>query len=233
MRNRSVGSIVAGLAVATLVSFAAVQAVQAQAAPPFPRTGATKVLENDYFAIWDVTFQSGQSTGMRQLALDQFSVFMTEGPVKFTRADGTWSIEQEKLGSVRYTSKGTAEAEEAASSSPVRAMVFQLKDKPPPKFPVTPGIPDKFPREGAVKLFETDRVIVWDYVWKTGMKTPLHLHYKVDAAVYLVAGKTRVGTNPPTDRPVGQVLGGTSPLPEPHSEGQYEGEPRAISIVLK
>ena len=89
----------------------------------------------------------------------------------------------DRLGSLR--TKGTAEAEGGISDTPVRAMVFQLKDKPPPKFPVTPGIPDKFPREGAVKLFETDRLVVWDYVWKTGMKTPLHLHYKVDAAVYL------------------------------------------------
>lgn len=205
-------------------------------APPFPRDAAKKVLENDYFVIWDVTFENGKSSGMRQLPLDQVSVYLSEGAVKFTKPDGTWSIEQEKLGAVRYESKGTLEAEEGAADQPARAMVFQLKDAVPPKRAIVPGIPDKLPREGTVKLFETDRVIVWDYTWKTGMKSPLHLHYHIDAAVYIAGGKTVVSTDqgPRTnDWKVGTVVGGTEPLKAPHQESQLEGEPRAISVTLK
>ena len=212
-------------------------AVWAQkSAPPFPREGAKKVIENDYFAIWDVTFENGKSTGMRQLPLDQVSVYLSEGPVKVTKPDGTWSIEQEKLGAVRYESKGTVEAEEGAGDQAFRAMIVQLKDAVPPKREVVPGIPDKLPREGTVKLFETDRVIIWDYTWKTGMKSPLHLHYHIDAVVYLVGGKTVVSTDqgPKTNEwNLGQVLAGTEPLKAPHQEAQVEGEPRAISITLK
>src|ERR1017187_7790558 len=159
-------------------------------APPFPRDGAKKVIENDYFIIWDVTFDNGKPSGMHPLPLEQVTVFLTEGPVKFTRPDGTWGIEQEKVGAVRYASKGTVESEEGAGEAPARAMIFQLKDAVPPKRAIVPGIPDKLPREGTVKLFETDRVVIWDYTWKTGMKSPLHLHYHIDAAVYIAAGKT-------------------------------------------
>jgi hypothetical protein len=225
------------MSLAVLLLFSSAALAQ-KSAPPFPRDGAKKLQDNDYFAIWDVTYEKGKSTVMRQLPLDQVSVFLTEGAVKFTKADGTWSIEQEKVGSVRYDSKGTAEAEESLSDNPIRATVFQIKDAVDPHWPVTPGIPDKFPRPGSsTKLFETDRVIVWDYTWKTGFKTALHLHYHPDAAVYIVAGKSRVipkeGEPHVSDWHVGQTLSGTAPLAAPHQEEQFEGEARAISINLK
>ena len=205
-------------------------------AVPFPRSGAKNTLENRYFSVWDVTFENGKSTGMHQLPLDQVYVFLTEGPVKFTRPDGTWTIEQEKMGAVRYETKGTVESEEGAGDTSARAFIFQLKDAVPPKREIVPGIPDKLPREGTVKLFETPRVIIWDYTWLTGMKSPLHLHYHIDAAVYIVGGKTVVSTDqgPRTNNwAVGQVVGGTEPLKAPHQESQLEGEPRAISVTLK
>jgi quercetin dioxygenase-like cupin family protein len=204
--------------------------------PPFPREGAKKLQESDCFVIWDVTWEKGQSTGMRQLPLDQVAVFMTEGAVKVNRPDGTWSIEQESVGSVRFESKGTVIAEEGVSDKPAHATIFQIKDFAPPKWPVTEGIPGQFPREGAVKLFETDRFIVWDYTWKTGMRTPLHLHYNPTAAVYLAGGKTRSITGQKTRINVwkpGQIVNITAPLPAPHREEQLEGEARAIGVALK
>jgi hypothetical protein len=205
-------------------------------AAPFPRDGAKNSLDNEYFSIWDVTFDSGKPSGMHKLPLDQVYVFLTEGAVKFTKPDGTWNIEQEKMGTVRYLSKGTIESEEGVSEKPTRAAIIQLKEKTPPKREVVPGIPDKLPRQGTVKLFETPRVIVYDYTWVTGMKSPLHLHYHIDAAVYIVGGKTVISTDsgPHVNTwAVGQVLGGTEPLKAPHEEAQYEGEPRAISVTLK
>ena len=204
--------------------------------PPFPRESAKKMQESDCFIIWDVTWAKGQSTGMRQLALDQVAVFLAEGAVKVTRPDGSWSIEQERVGSVRVESKGTINAEEGVSDQPGRAMIFQLKDFVPPKWPITEGIPGQFPRVGAIKLFETDRFIVWDYTWKTGMKTPLHLHYNRMGAVYLVGGKTRAASGQDTRINVwkpGQIVNITAPLPAPHQEEQLEGEPRAVGVALK
>lgn len=223
----------------TLLAAVLALASSAQAATypaAFPRQGARKLQESECFAIWDVTWEKGQSTGMRQLPLDQVAVFRSDGAIKITRPDGRWSVEEERVGSVRFESKGTIVAEEGASDNPSRATIFQIKDSAPPKWPVTEGIPGQFPREGAVKLFETDRFIVWDYTWKTGMRTPLHLHYNRMAAVYLVGGKTRSTSGQNTRVNVwvpGQIVNITSPLPAPHQEEQLEGEPRAIGVALK
>jgi hypothetical protein len=97
-----------------------------ESAPPFPRDGAKQVQESDRFVIWDVAWEKGKSTGMHKLELDQVTVTLAEGAVKVSRPDGTWSIEQERFGSVRFESKGTVVAEEGVSDNPSRATVFQL-----------------------------------------------------------------------------------------------------------
>src|ERR1700722_6645617 len=68
-------------------------------APPFPRDGAKKIQETDGFVIWEVLWEKGKSSGMRELELDQVSVILTEGAVRVSRPDGTWSIEQKRFGS--------------------------------------------------------------------------------------------------------------------------------------
>ena len=208
--------------------------------PPFPRDGAKKAQESDCFVIWDVTWEDGRSTGMHELPLDQVSVFLTEGPVKVTRPDGTLSIEQERLGSIRFESKGTVEAEEGVSGKASRAIVFQLKNVAPPKRPITEGVPDYLPRLGAVKLFETDRIIVWDQTFRPG-PAPRHQHYSSTAGVFLEGGKNRVtydpvpGVPPPatlTHEP-GQIVNHTSLLKAPHREELFEGSPRVIYVQWK
>ena len=206
-------------------------------AAPIP-TDARKEIDNGYFVIWDATYQPGKSTGMARLPLDQVAIFLTEGPVKYTRADGGWTIEHHKLGSVRYVSKGTSESAEAVGGTAVRAKIFQLTDRMPPKIAVQPGIPDKFPREHATRLFENERAWLYDYTWKTGMVTKRHLHYHMDAGVWLAGGQTCVADEKPSERVFGEVIGGgkdTRVGMEPHQERHCgtKGEARAIAIVLK
>ena len=117
--------------------------------PPFPRDGAKKLQESDSFVIWDVTWENGKSTGMHEHLLDQVAVLLTEGAIKVTRPDGTWSIEQERIGSVRFEAKGTVEAQEGVSDKPGHAIVFQLKDVVPAQWPITEGIPGQLPRGAA------------------------------------------------------------------------------------
>jgi|SRR5450755_1083634 hypothetical protein len=52
--------------------------------------------------------------------------------------------------------------------------------------------PPAFPREGAVKLFENDRVAVWHIVWITGVKQPIHQHSYDMAGVFLNFGPITV-----------------------------------------
>ena len=54
---------------------------------------------------------------------------------------------------------------------------------------IVAGIPGQFPRINATKLFETDRINVWDQVWLPDQTIPNHLHYNQTVAVFLVGGK--------------------------------------------
>ena len=128
-------------------SFIFVSATLGQNYPSkFPRDALTKAEESQCFIIWNVVYENGKTSGMRIARFDQVAVFWTEGSIKFTRPDGTWSIEEEKVGSIRFESKGTIETEEGLSEAPARAAVFQLMDVAPPVWPVTGGVPDQLAR---------------------------------------------------------------------------------------
>ena len=220
--------------------FAAGPTSAQKAAPTFQKSGATKIREGKLLAIWDVTREKGKPTGLHEHELEEISVTLTEGAVKIGRPDGTWSIEHRRFGSVRYDTKGTVHSEEGLSDTPWRAVVFQLKPAQAEHWPATEGIPGQFPRVGAVKLFETDRVVVWDQTWRAGERIARHLHYAETAAVFLEGGRLRTidegrPPNAPFARQRGEVLYADPPAPLklPHEEEQVEGSPRAIWLEFK
>jgi hypothetical protein len=203
--------------------------------PAFPREGATKVQDNDRIVAWEVTYEKGKPTGMRKLDMDQVSVTLTEGAIKISRPDGTSSIEQQRFGSVRYEPKGTLVEQEGLSDTPSRAMVFQLKDYVPEPWPTREGVPAQFPRINTVKLFEADRITVWDQVWKPGEQIVRHAHYHRTAAVFLDGGMLHTISdngvvNPSFARKPGEVISTTKYSPDAHIEEEVSGLPRAIWI---
>ncbi|MGH9356939.1 MAG: hypothetical protein ACRD10_12480 [Terriglobia bacterium] len=202
--------------------------------PAFPRDGAAKVRENAYFAIWDVTLGKGRPSVMHKIPLDEVTVFLSDGAVKFTRPNGVSTIEEERRGSVIYEPKGTVIAKESAGGALIHAVVFQIKDAVPPEQPAVKGIPGLLPRPGAVKLFEAGRISVWDDTWEPGVRTPVHLHYAQAAAVFLGGGT--IGTfsadglpGHTFSRKPGEVIISSHPR-APHAEQQLEGLPRAIWV---
>ena len=52
--------------------------------------------------------------------------------------------------------------------------------------------PHAFPRQGATKLFENDRVMVWDATWPIGVDQPIHQHKYDMVVVFLRYGKIKV-----------------------------------------
>ncbi len=227
---------------------------------PYPRDGVLKLGENDRAVAWEVLRPERAKSPMYELPLDQVVVTLTEGAVRFTAPGGASRVVQERFGSVRFESKGTIQQEEGLSVNPTRAVVFQLKDVPSPKPTIVPGIPGQFPRINAVKLFETDRINVWDQVWRANETIPNHLHYTQTVAVFLVGGKLRTRdlgrpSNPPFERHQGELLGFPRPAPSgsagtasgtggappaasgtrsiPHEEEWAGGSPRAVWVEFK
>lgn len=58
-----------------------------------------------------------------------------------------------------------------------------------------------FPREGAVKVFENERVAVWHIVWKNGVTQPIHQHWYDMAGVFLNFGPITVTSPDGAARP--------------------------------
>jgi hypothetical protein len=260
--RRQLGS--AGFVLAAFMILSSVVAAQkvSKYAAPYPRDGVLKLGESDRVVAWEVLRAKGAVSPMCQLPLDQVTVTLTEGSVRFTTPDGAARITQERYGAVRFESKGTILQEEGLNDIPSRAIVFQLKEFPSQTAPMVNGIPGQFPRINAVKLFETDRINVWDQVWLPNQTLTNHLHYTQTVGVFLVGGKllTRdLGkpSNTPFDRHQGELLGVPPVRVEtgrggggaadggaaaggpaatrmlPHEEEWAGGAPRAIWIEFK
>ncbi len=204
-------------------------ALAQQYAPSFPRDGATKLLENEFVTIWDVTYEKGESATMQEHRYDQVSVTLSDGAVKVTRPDNTWTVDHSRFATVRFEPKGTITAEEGVSDTPRRAIVVELKDYEVPMLDPNlaaelraQGMRGQFPREEATKLLETERVIVWDNQYRLGQGAR-HAHYNQVVGVWIEAGSLN---NSP--RTVGQV-NFRAPGP-PHQEEARNPLPRAIFI---
>ena len=207
------------------------------ASPAIPSDDATLVRENDLVAVWDVTRALAADEALQVLEVDQVSVTLVPGAVKVTRSDGSWTVEHEPLGFVRFEGRGTRRSIVAVGDKPSRVVVFQVKARVESAWPKTDAIPGQFPRVGAEMLFETDEFRVWDQTWAEGVRIATHFHYVPTAAVFLDGGALRTldenGPNPPFSRRVGDVITSTSPMAIPHAEDQVSGQPRAIWLEFK
>jgi quercetin dioxygenase-like cupin family protein len=218
-----------------LASVALIASLDAQDLPPaFPREGSRKVLENSRVVIWDATWPKGKATALHEHPVDYLSVTLVEGTVKLTQRDGTSSVATAEFGGVRFNRKGVIHAEEGVSDQERRAIMVELKTVPrPAEAAVTES---GFPRNGATKRLENERVAVWDVTWIQGQQIPRRQQGRDAVVVFLKGGVIRQSPEgaaaSDTRWNVGDVLfvpAGTD-LP---SEEATQGPPRAVFIELK
>ena len=132
-------------------------------------------------------------------------------------------------GSAAFVPKGTA------PTIAGRSFVIDLKDHPVPPIENKSGYPVAFPRPGSKKLFENDRVIVWDSTWTPGVATPMHFHDKDVVVVFLEDGDLK-STTPDGKETVNKYTAGTVRFNKgnrTHSETLINGKQRAIITELK
>jgi quercetin dioxygenase-like cupin family protein len=204
--------------------------------PPFPREGATRVLENESVVIWDVTWEKGKPTPMHRHAVDVVGVTLVPGTVRVTMPDGSSrESERDQVGSVSAGGKGLTHREEGTSDVPRRAILIELKDSRKAPLAAPEGVPLAWPREGAAKLLENDRVAVWDYRFQSARAIPLHFHDKDAVVVELEPGVTR--SIPKDGAPQETTWVGMrarfAPRDRLHREEYVSGSPRAIVVEIK
>lgn len=113
--------------------------------------------------------------------------------------------------------------------------MIDLKDHPVAPIGNTSGYPLAFPRPGSKKIFENERVIVWDYTWMLGVATPMHFHDKDVVVVFLEDGDLS-STTPDGKVTVNSFKPGAvrfSPRDRIHTETLVRGKQRAIITELK
>jgi len=132
-------------------------------------------------------------------------------------------------GSAVFLPKGTALKADG------RSIIIDLKDHPLDPIANTSGYPLAFPRDGAKKVLENSRVIVWDYAWTPGMATPMHFHDKDAVVVFLEDGDLR-STTLDGKVTVNSFTPGTvrfNARDRTHTETLIRGKQRAIITELK
>jgi hypothetical protein len=218
-----------------LASVALIASLKAQGFPPgFPREGSRKVLENSRVVIWDATWPKGKATALHEHPVDYLSVTLVEGTVKLTQRDGTSSVATAQFGGVRFNRNGVIHAEEGVSDQERRAIMVELKTVPRPAEAVVTR--SGFPRNGATKGLENERVAVWDVTWILGQQIPRRQQGRDAVVVFVKGGVIRQSPDgaaaTDTRRSIGDVLYVSAGTDVP-SEEATQGPPRAVFIELK
>jgi len=146
-----------------------------------------------------------------------------------TPAQPTDAVVVSLSGRAAFVSKGTE------PNITGRSFVIDLKDHPVPAIENKSGYPLAFPRPGTKKLFENDRVIVWDSTWTPGVATPMHFHDKDVVVVFLEDGELK-STTPDGKEVVNKYTTGTVRFNQrnrTHTETLMNGKQRAIITELK
>ena len=167
---------------------------------------AKQLIDNQRATVWE---SSGQTTDAAQY--DRVVIDLTEP------------------GSAAFIKKGDAPKDLK------RAIVVGIKDVRIPPIPNKTGYPLAFPREGVKRVFENNRVIVWDYTWTPGKPTVMHFHDKDVVVVYLADGKLK-STTPDGKSVVNTIAFGLTTFNAPnrsHSEELVEGSARAVIVEFK
>ena len=146
-----------------------------------------------------------------------------------TPAQTTDAVVVSLSGNAAFVPKGTA------PNITGRSFVIDLKDHPVPPIENKSGYQLAFPRPGTKKLFENDRVIVWDSTWTLGVATPMHFHDKDVVVVFLEDGDLK-STTLDGKEVLNKYTTGTvrfNQRDRTHTETLMNGKQRAIITELK
>jgi hypothetical protein len=217
--------------IAFLSGFIAVSATAQTYPPAYPRPNATKIIDNNRINAWDVTWVKNQPTPVHTHAIDQFSITLRGGLLRVSPAGGPWSeAHMSKAGSVNFVPVGTTHQEEGMSDIPQHKIMLEVKPSP-----LHPDLHGTSPAEGAVKLFENDRLIAWDLRWTPGQKIARPAQDLDTVTVFLEDGTLRTagpGTPITASRKAGETLYAAHGIPA-RTEEAVTGAPHVVIVALK
>jgi quercetin dioxygenase-like cupin family protein len=174
--------------------------------PPFPRTNAVKMLDNDRVQVWSVVWPKGQPTPLHRHIYDITGTYIAPGDRVITDAVGSKRQVSNAAGGIVWQFKGLTHIEEGTSADPLRAVMIELKGNGPShKVEKKDGVA-AFTGQ-TMPLLDNERVTVWDY---PGAAAPVRHVHTMDTVVVWTEGRSGRAIFLPA---------GTVHTPEPISAG--------------
>jgi hypothetical protein len=206
----------------------------------FPRTGVTKLFDNERVTAWEVHWKRDIPQPIHRHRYDMAGVYLRYGPIRVTSPEGAVSPQRPLFEVPRpyFQSKGITHREEMigfAPDAPERlAVMFDLKEVSVAAAD-SKGMPTAFPREGAIKAIDNERVTEWDYTWTSGRKVPLHVHDKDSVQVFFAPGSIKFTDASGKSETKRFNFGDARfiPMGTVWAEEWIDGSPRAVTIELK
>jgi quercetin dioxygenase-like cupin family protein len=221
-------------AVLVSVLVLAVRALQTYPTP-FPREGATKVLENDRVAVWMIQWTKGRPTPVHEHRLDVVAVAVDPTETRATAPDGSSTpVRSWRPGDVFFQPAGVIHREESLGDGG-RLVAIELKPGRGPGTRVPSDLPRAFPRDDAKLVQENAQLAVWDVRWTLGRAVPAHTHDRDVVSVTIEPGVLKFTAPDGQERVAPQDVGAVVYVPRgnSHREESVDRSPRAIIIELK
>jgi hypothetical protein len=224
---------------ALLVAAPLAMLVAAQTYPhAFPRAGVTKLFENERVIAWDVRWVRDVEQPVHRHQFEMAGVYTVYGPIRVTTPDGRVSpLTPFDVPRPYFQPKGITHKEEAIGfpGAPEReAVMLDLKDVSFP--PVTKaGVQAAFPRDGARKAIDNERVLEWDYTWAPNRPLAQHIHERDSVEVFFDPGTIRYRTADGKEetRTFKRKDARFVPRGTIDTEEAVSGSPRAVIVELK
>ncbi len=134
------------------------------------------VIDNERVTVWDVKLPWGITGPTTPHDLDAVIMFLDDGIVSTTHANGKVTEAMRKAGDAIFVPAGSDLKDTVTTNGGIHEVVVALKNHPVPPLKNTTGLPRAFPRAGSKKIFENKRVAVWNNTWTPGVPTPMHFH---------------------------------------------------------
>jgi len=158
--------------------------------PPFPRDGATKLLENDRVVVWDVAWLR-QAYPVHRHIYDYAGVYYTNGDRIVVSDRGARSPTTSAAWDSFFFRRGVTHSEEGASDDPLRAVFVEFKEPNALGVPDTDASSPTFPVGLGKQVRESERVVIWEFA-PAGTAPSAHRHAKDAVVVAFTNLKPRV-----------------------------------------
>ena len=205
------GALAATVLILSGTHVAAQQPAAGNYPPPWPRPGTTGMLDNEAFAVWNVSWLQ-QQYPLHTHRYDLIGISYTTGDRIITQGNQPGRPSTTRPWVFQTNRAGVTHVEEGASDPPLRAVLIEVKSPAPRPETTTPPPADALTVVGGPPAWQNNRALGWMVL--PGTDFPAHRH--IGDALELVFD----GSDPPVPTATFVPAGTMHSAPIPPADGR-------------